>query len=58
MLQAAYSANRRKDLPNLCTPEELWYSDLHKLIQEKQSLGHEIIVAGDFNDDLNNEQGP
>lgn len=32
---------------------ELWFSDLEKLILEKRQLGHEIMITGDFNDDLN-----
>lgn len=38
------------------SPETLWYSDLGALIKEQCDKGHNIIVAGDFNDDLNNEQ--
>ena len=55
MRQTAYSAKRRKTLPNPDTPEDLWYSDLKNLINAKAALGHNIIVAGDFNDNLNNE---
>lgn len=35
MRQTAYSANRRKELPAYITPDELWYSDLKDLINEK-----------------------
>jgi hypothetical protein len=35
----------------------MWYIDLRDLILEKIGLGHEVLVAGDFNDDLNNEGG-
>jgi hypothetical protein len=37
-------------------PETLWENDLSVLIQEKKSLG-EVIVMGDFNDDLNESEG-
>jgi hypothetical protein len=29
---------------------------LKDLIQDKRNTGHKIIVAGDFNDDLNNKK--
>lgn len=58
MRQTAYSANRRRELATNKTPEELWYTDLSDLIKGKVDAGHEVIVAGDFNDDLNNKQGP
>jgi Endonuclease/Exonuclease/phosphatase family. len=56
MRQTAYSAKRRKILTNEISPEELWYCDLRALITEKIGEGHEVLVAGDFNDDLNNTQ--
>ena len=37
-------------------PEEFWEEDLSILIKEKSAVG-EVIVIGDFNDDLNNEKG-
>lgn len=38
--------------------EETNQTTYHReLVKEKVNLGHEIIVAGDFNDDLNNNQG-
>lgn len=52
MRQTALSAKRRTNLPSYITPDELWYSDLQDLIIEKKNDGNEIIVAGDFNDDL------
>lgn len=54
MRQTAYSAKRRKILTEEVSPEELWYCDLSSLIKEKIEIGHEVLVAGDFNDDLNN----
>ena len=36
--------------------EEVWLNDLRKLIREKTKEGNEIIVAGDFNDNLNNNE--
>lgn len=57
MRQTALSAKRRSNLPSYITPDELWYSDLQDLIIEKKNDGHEIIVAGDFNDDLNKDTG-
>jgi exonuclease III len=52
--QAAYTAKRRKTLQLDESPDTLWYSDLKNLIEEKKNMGHEVIVGGDFNDDLNN----
>jgi hypothetical protein len=54
--QTAHTAKRRKVTPTL-SPEDMWYIDLRDLILEKIGLGHEVLVAGDFNDDLNNEGG-
>jgi len=54
--QVAYSAKRRKTMTENTSPETLWYSDLGALIKEQCYKGHNVIVAGDFNDDLNNEQ--
>jgi len=51
--QTAYTAKRRKTLDNEQSPELLWYADPSALIKEKMAQGHDIIVAGDFNDDLN-----
>lgn len=55
MRQTAYTAKRRKIVSSETTPEQIWYHDLKDLIQEKINKGHEVIVAGDFNDDLNNQ---
>jgi exonuclease III len=52
----AYTAKRRKAFPEL-SPDKLWYIDLQDIIQEKITAGHQVIVAGDFNDDLNDEEG-
>jgi exonuclease III len=52
--QTAYTAKRRKTLQLDDTPDSIWYSDLKALIQEKIELGHQVIVGGDFNDNLNN----
>jgi hypothetical protein len=57
MRQTAYTAKRRKIITNELSPEELWYCDLSSLITEKLLDGHEVLVAGDFNDDLNNKTG-
>jgi len=53
--QVAYSAKRRKTMSENTSPETLWYSDMGALIKEHRDKGHNVIVAGDFNDDLNNE---
>jgi hypothetical protein len=55
--QTALTANKRVTLPNYISPEELWYSDLKDLIKEKLAQKHEITVAGDFNDNLNDKFG-
>jgi hypothetical protein len=54
MRQVSHSAKRHKTLSNEVSTEDLWYMDLSTLITEKMLDGHKIIVAGDFNDDLNN----
>lgn len=51
--QTAYTTKWRKVIENEVTPENLWYRDLKDLIQSKQQDGHEVIIAGDFNDNLN-----
>jgi len=38
-------------------PQKMWKKEIAELIREKRTAGHEVIVAGDFNDDLNDEQG-
>lgn len=58
MRQTVFTAKRRKVLENEDTPDKLWFLDLKDLIQDKLNKGHKIIVAGDFNDDLNNEKSP
>lgn len=54
--QTAYSAKRRKFLQIDVSPDMLWYSDLKSLMLEKISQGHELIVAGDFKEDLCNKR--
>lgn len=53
MRQTAYTAKRRKTMTNEMNPENMCYYDLKDLIQQKKNSGHQVIVAGDFNDDLN-----
>ena len=38
------------------TAEQAWYDDLEELVQSKKGEGNEVIVAGDFNNDLNNKR--
>jgi len=38
-------------------PQQMWKKDLAEFIREKKTARHEVIVAGDFNDDLNDERG-
>jgi hypothetical protein len=44
-------------MSGITAPDELWFYDLRELIKEKMNGKHEIIVAGDFNDDLKNIHG-
>jgi hypothetical protein len=37
--------------------EQCWYEDLRLLIEWKKRENHDIIVGGDFNDDLNKRKG-
>jgi len=55
--QVAYSSKRRKTLNSIETQESLWFSDLGNLINEQREKGHHVIVAGDFNDNLNDANG-
>jgi exonuclease III len=52
--QTAYTAKRRKTI-QVELPDSIWFSDLKQLMQEKMQMGHEILVAGDFNDNLNQD---
>ena len=36
--------------------EKSWFDDLEELIREKKNEGNEIIIAGDFNNDLNDSK--
>jgi len=56
--QTSYSAKRRKTIVEDPSPMDLWYSDLSILISQKIQDNHNVIIAGDFNDDLNNENCP
>lgn len=38
-------------------PQKMWKKKIAELIREKRTARHKVIVAGDFNDDLNDEQG-
>jgi len=35
---------------------KIWVTDLSDLIKEKKDNGHQVLVAGDFNDDINDDQ--
>lgn len=35
--------------------DDLWFEDLQKLFRDKRKEGHEIIIAGDFNNNLNDK---
>jgi len=38
-------------------PHKLWITDLSDLIKERKEEGHhQVLVAGDFNDDINDDQ--
>ena len=54
--QAHTSKNRPREALNI-GPQELWDKDLTKLVSNLKNKGHEIIVAGDWNDDLNKVNG-
>ena len=53
--QLAAIRNTEDGAKNLLEPTELWFSDLKELIQEKQDNGHSIILCGDFNDDMTDD---
>jgi len=38
-------------------PQKMWKKEIAELIRERLVTSHEVLVAGDFNDDLNDEQG-
>ena len=55
--QQAHTSKNRPHVAISIGPQELWDKDLTDLIKGLQAKGHEIIVAGDWNDDLNNDNG-
>lgn len=54
--QLVASIKNRQTDEMVANPNDMWYRDLAHFIREKRQAGHSIIIAGDFNDDLNNRQ--
>ena len=50
-------AKLRKDGEKLKDAEECWFDDLKKLVEDKSKGDNNVIIGGDFNDDLNNPRG-
>lgn len=46
--------HKKRRLENGLTPTQVWFEDLEKFIIDQQQMGNEVIIGGDFNDDLNN----
>ena len=55
--QQAHTSEKRPSVAKSVGPQELWDKELISMIKTFQEKEHEIIVAGDWNDDLNNEDG-
>ena len=53
--QLAAIRNTEEGAKNLLEPTKIWFSDLKELIQAKQEKGHSIILCGDFNDDMTDD---
>ena len=54
--QSIYSrqlAKLRRTGKTEISAEKAWFDDLYELVQSKKNDGNEIIIAGDFNNDLN-----
>ena len=54
--QQAYISNKRPGLAMNKEPQEVWDNDLIVLVDKLLGKGHELIVAGDWNDDLNSNK--
>ena len=55
--QHAHTSKTRPDIAKRIGPQELWDKDLATLVTAFKDKGHEIIIGGDWNDDLNDETG-
>ena len=51
--QQAHTSDKRPSVAMQIGPQELWDKDLMTLVDSFKSKGHEVIVGGDWNDDLN-----
>lgn len=58
MNQSVALQRKRKRGDELLDPLVLWIEDISDLIKEKQDSGCEIILSGDFNDDLLDQGSP
>ena len=55
--QQAHISKQRPGVAMQIGPQELWDKELILLVKSFQDKEHDIIVAGDWNDDLNNKRG-
>ena len=53
--QQAHTSDKRPSVALTIGPQDLWDKDLMALVDTFKNKGHELIVAGDWNDDLNSE---
>jgi len=56
--QAVAINKKRKKGEESYDPLTIWIEDMEELIMNKQNEGCEIIVTGDFNEDLKDRKGP
>ena len=54
--QLAALRDSQTETDKLLEPSKVWFSDLEKLVRSKQNEGCNIVVAGDFNEDLKNKK--
>jgi hypothetical protein len=55
--QHAHTSKMRPNVAKTIGPQKLWDNDLRDLIKCFKDKRHELIVSGDWNDDLNNDKG-
>ena len=55
--QQAHTSKKRPSVAKSIGPQELWDKELTALVSAFINKGHEIIIGGDWNDNLNNNTG-
>ena len=55
--QHAHTSKNRPSVAMSIGPQALWDKDLTKLVNSFKDKGYEVILGGDWNDNLNNDNG-